>query len=494
MKGSMKHIILFLKRIFNRVDNDKVPINSFTLCFNDRQLNKEFSENLAKKSVNVVRLSMLFGITIYVVFGFIGNSLELESPDNYLSYRISGIIMFLAVIALTFFPAYKKYSQIIISGLVLGGGFSVLMISFGNGNSLYVGLILTSIYAHSLLRFRFLFASLTTWFLITIYLGVIILSSDVSQSTVINNAFFLITANLLGMVASYSIEFYMRSTFWKSRELGIQSNELKIEHNRKTRELEEARQIQLSMLPQSIPDHPLADISVSMTTANEIGGDYYDFQVADDFTLTFAIGDATGHGAQAGAMVTAQKILFSTYAHKMDIIDFMKHSNRVLRNLKFSRLFMAFAIGKLKDNKLEITGAGIPPLMLYRKGSQHVTKIPLKGLPLGSVADFHYTKTTVNLYPGDSLLLMTDGLPELFNDEKEMLGYKNIERLLISGADKNPKQIVEKCFSYAEFWKNGNKQEDDITILSIKMKDLYFENESIMNLQKIPMKSLISTI
>ena len=75
---------------------------------------------------------------------------------------------------------------------------------------------------------------------------------------------------------------------------------LQLENNRKTKELDEARNLQLSMLPKVLPQVPNLDIAVYMKTATEVGGDYYDFNVGTDGTLTVAIGDATGHGMKAG--------------------------------------------------------------------------------------------------------------------------------------------------------------------------------------------------
>ncbi|MCK7523473.1 MAG: hypothetical protein MZV64_40370 [Ignavibacteriales bacterium] len=133
---------------------------------------------------------------------------------------------------------------------------------------------------------------------------------SVTIAEIINSSFFLSSANTLGMFASYGIEYYMRSEYLKSYLLKEKSAELNNEYVRKSNELESARQIQLSMLPQALPEHPELEIAVTMQTASEIGGDYYDFHLAEDNTLTFAIGDATGHGAKAGAMVTAIKTLF----------------------------------------------------------------------------------------------------------------------------------------------------------------------------------------
>ena len=67
-------------------------------------------------------------------------------------------------------------------------------------------------------------------------------------------------------------------------------------------------------LPESLPKHPLVDLSAHMQTASEVGGDYYDCHLSTDGVLTLVIGDATGHGIQAGMMVTAMKSLFTHLA------------------------------------------------------------------------------------------------------------------------------------------------------------------------------------
>ena len=75
--------------------------------------------------------------------------------------------------------------------------------------------------------------------------------------------------------------------------------ELRAENERRAKEFEEARQLQLSMLPKKLPQHSNLEIAAYMKPATEVGGDYYDFHVGEDGTLTVAVGDATGHGLES---------------------------------------------------------------------------------------------------------------------------------------------------------------------------------------------------
>ena len=108
---------------------------------------------------------------------------------------------------------------------------------------------------------------------------------------------------------------------------------LAAENERKSTELEHARQVQLSLLPQVPPRVPGLDIAAEMKTATEVGGDYYDFSVADDGALMIAIGDATGHGLSAGTVVSATKGIFSLVANESDVeraMDLCAHGVRRL--------------------------------------------------------------------------------------------------------------------------------------------------------------------
>src|SRR5262249_17728666 len=134
------------------------------------------------------------------------------------------------------------------------------------------------------------------------------------------------------------------------------------EKEQRARELEGARQRRLSMLPKSLPQLPHLDIAVYMKPATEVGGDYYDFHLADDGTLTVAVGDATGHGLKAGTVVTAMKSLFRSFAAEPEILSVFNRSSRVLKEMNLRSLFMGLTMIKLNGRRLKISSAGMPPM------------------------------------------------------------------------------------------------------------------------------------
>lgn len=243
---------------------------------------------------------------------------------------------------------------------------------------------------------------------------------------------------------------------------------LQVEYDLKRKELEAARELQLSMLPAEMPELKNVSIAAKMETATEVGGDYYDFFVGDDESLTIILGDATGHGAQAGIMVTATKSIFHLFSCKHDLVEILNRTNAGIKNIKLSNLFMSAALLRLKGNVLEYAGAGMPPAFLYRAAHDNVEELSLKGSPLGNSLEYRYTKSETILHPGDLLLLMSDGFPELFNGKMEMLDYEIIPELLKMNARKLPEEIISEFYAKASEWLNGVKQQDDMTFVVLK--------------------------
>lgn len=248
------------------------------------------------------------------------------------------------------------------------------------------------------------------------------------------------------------------------------TKELQKEYSRKSAELEDARNMQLNMLPKSDPYCPGYQFSFSMKTASEVGGDYYDYRVSDDGALTFGIGDATGHGLQASVMVTAMKLLFSEHAAETDIIEFLKKSSNSISLMDFRKIYMAFAIGRLENHTLEIAGAGMPPALIFRNRNNTLEKIKLNGLPLGSRTSYPYKRYTTQIEPGDAVILMTDGLPESFNGDGEMLGYDRVSELILETAEKSPSDILDQLLGASQDWLRGSLQNDDMTFFIFRRK------------------------
>ncbi|MBL8169451.1 MAG: SpoIIE family protein phosphatase [Acidobacteria bacterium] len=246
--------------------------------------------------------------------------------------------------------------------------------------------------------------------------------------------------------------------------------ELEAENEQRAKELEEARQLQLSMLPKNLPDLPNVEIAAYMKTATEVGGDYYDFHLSDEGTLTVAVGDATGHGLKAGTMVTAMKSLFQCFAREVELVPVFNQSSRVLKQMNLRSLFMGLTMVKLQSREMKISSAGMPPVFICRAASGEVEEILMKTMPLGSIASYPYREEQVSLALGDVVLLMSDGLPERFNSEFEMFEYDRVRQVLAESAAFSPREIIARLADAGDRWANGRPQDDDITLVVLKLK------------------------
>jgi serine phosphatase RsbU (regulator of sigma subunit) len=255
----------------------------------------------------------------------------------------------------------------------------------------------------------------------------------------------------------------------RHQDLEVAQARLQTEYERKSRELEDARLFQLSLLPKVLPDHPAFEIAVSMRTATEVGGDYYDFLLADDGVLTAAVGDATGHGARAGTMVTAVKSLFSAFASRTTPRELLAEAARAVKRMELERMAMGLCLVRLEGGKLTVSSAGMPPVLLHRAREGRAEEIVLVGMPLGGLLSA-YDERRLEIQPGDTLLLMTDGLPELTDPEGEPFGYGRVRETFEGLGGKRPEDVIAGLTAAAETWAGGQPAKDDITLVAIRVR------------------------
>jgi serine phosphatase RsbU (regulator of sigma subunit) len=263
---------------------------------------------------------------------------------------------------------------------------------------------------------------------------------------------------------------YLREAELRAEAAEAKARAIQAENERKTLELDEARKLQLSMLPKTVPALSNFDIAVYMQTANEVGGDYYDFKFEEDGTLTAAVGDATGHGLQAGIMVAATKSLFNSLAHIPHPVPILAEASHALKGMGFHNMYMAMTIAKFKERRMRLATAGMPYPLIYRAATRYVEEVELKGLPLGSFSDVQYQWKDLNLDVGDTVLFMSDGFTEMFNAQGEVLGEDRAKNLLEEVGQSAPEQIIEHLVMAGKAWANGQSQQDDVTLVVVKVK------------------------
>ncbi len=244
---------------------------------------------------------------------------------------------------------------------------------------------------------------------------------------------------------------------------------LEADNERKTAELEEARELQLEMLPKELPRLADFEFAVRMTTANEVGGDYYDFATNGGSGCTVAVGDATGHGLQAGMVVAVVKSLFQTASGEPRLSAVLRRIDAGLGTIHRRAASMAMVLVRLEDHRLRVASAGMPPVLIWRHGSGEVEELMLPGAPLGTaLANGEYREREVDLEAGDTALIMTDGLVEATNPEGDTLGYEQAGRLFTEAAELEAEAIIDRLETQVRLFLGGTPLGDDMTLLVLK--------------------------
>jgi serine phosphatase RsbU (regulator of sigma subunit) len=248
---------------------------------------------------------------------------------------------------------------------------------------------------------------------------------------------------------------------------------LEADNRRKTNELEDARKLQMSMLPHDVPAVGNVEIAVRIRTATEVGGDYYDFSMDDDGGMTVAIGDATGHGVKAGIVVATAKSYFNTFAVGRGIIELLNIMSQGVKNMNLRMIYMALSLVQYKNDSIQIVGAGMPPFLLYKAKTGEVKTLLSKGMPLGSVIGFPYEILTEKVSENDVLVMMSDGIMESFNSKREQLGLDPIIDTLKQFGSVPPEELLDEFEKLTSRWIKSTELEDDYTVIVMKFHPDY---------------------
>jgi serine phosphatase RsbU (regulator of sigma subunit) len=245
---------------------------------------------------------------------------------------------------------------------------------------------------------------------------------------------------------------------------------LAAENQRRAEELEAARRLQLAMLPSKSPEIEGLDISFRMVTATEVGGDYVDIRPDGGHRALMAVGDATSHGLQAGMVVAAVKSMFQAVDVAEPPVQILARIGAELGAMKERYASMAMAVLYIDHGRFRIASAGMPPLLVLRKASGVVEEVLLAAPPLGTVSRITYEDRTVDVAPGDTVLVMTDGLVEAMNPDEELFGYSRAAAHLATLADRTAAEVVDGMFDAVERFLGDTPPLDDITLVAIRRK------------------------
>jgi len=241
------------------------------------------------------------------------------------------------------------------------------------------------------------------------------------------------------------------------------------------KDLTTARDIQQYILPQTFPPFPeesdRLDIYASMDAAKDIGGDFYDFFRIDDEHIALVIADVCGKGIPAALfMAVSRTVLRSKGVQIPDAARCLTESNVPLVAYSVDCMFVTvfYAIYNTRTGHVSYCNAGhTPPLLLHADGTTELLPKP-KSTILGAFSGAIYVNDTLQMEPGDTLVMYTDGVTEAMNPEQKEFGLGRFSSLLGGLAGKSSQQIVEAVKAGISNFAAGAEQSDDITLLALK--------------------------
>ncbi len=254
--------------------------------------------------------------------------------------------------------------------------------------------------------------------------------------------------------------------------------EQQVEKERLSRELSIAREVQRKLLPQTVPRLSGVTMAASSVSAQEVGGDYYDFVKLDDDRYGIIIGDVSGKGTSAAFYMAEMQGIFQSVSRLASTPSiFLHHANMALAQSLDRNVFISaiYGILDLKNETFDIARAGHCPAATIRIDGES-RYIRTKGLGLGLDRGDLFLKSLneeqIDLNPGDVFVLYTDGVVESRNPEGEEYGYDRLMEAINTNRHEDADGIHEAILRDLRLFMGNEEYDDDMTLLVIKWHGL----------------------
>lgn len=239
-------------------------------------------------------------------------------------------------------------------------------------------------------------------------------------------------------------------------------------------ELETARSIQESFMPGHSPEHQGWDIAYFWLPMRDVGGDFYDFYHLNDGRWAFVIADVSGKGVPA-AMFMALAVTVIRFSMRLGLepAELLDRCNQLIIADQTSKMFATTFVSyvDLDSGILQYASAGHNPPIVYRAATRSCEYLDNIGCALGvfDTAEFNQLETALN--PGDILLMYTDGMTEVIDEDEEEFGEERIEEILIAHADATAEVLVSLIVNAVTEFSVDQRGFDDETMVIIKKVD-----------------------
>ena len=246
-----------------------------------------------------------------------------------------------------------------------------------------------------------------------------------------------------------------------------------LENFRMLRDMELAREIQLSLLPTTPPKLPGLQLAGCCIPATHVGGDYYDFFKNESGVVNLVVADVSGHSFGAALMTAEARSVLRTQIHRYsDTGEVLASLNRNLHDdLDQAGLFITLVFVKYDaiNRTLFYSNAGHVPPLLYRSSENTCQKLVAEGLIIGVRKGETYEAKQLQMQEGDVLLLYTDGITEAMNAAGEEFGVDRLCRSFVARHKEAPQTIIDTITMEVAAFTGISVMEDDVTMIVMKV-------------------------
>jgi sigma-B regulation protein RsbU (phosphoserine phosphatase) len=239
------------------------------------------------------------------------------------------------------------------------------------------------------------------------------------------------------------------------------------------RQLETAREVQLKLLPNSSPNLPGYDIAGICIPTDEIGGDYFDYIPISHNRLGLAVADVSGHGIPAALVMTAFRALLRTKAlGKSKPATIANTIDRLLPEFTGNKHFVTvlYAVLEASSGNLTYISCGHPPpLLLHANGE--VEKLNRHNPALGIFQNLHHHDEETKLAAGDILVLYTDGVTEVMNQQNESFGIQRLVQVIRMNEQLDAADLILKTIQATGVFTDHYGFLDDFTLVIVRREN-----------------------
>jgi hypothetical protein len=233
-------------------------------------------------------------------------------------------------------------------------------------------------------------------------------------------------------------------------------------------ELELAEKLQQTLAPPLAASNAGYEIQGRSVPSSQMGGDLLD-AVDDHGAMACYVADVAGHGIQAGVFMGMVKSSARTALLRPGpLADFLADLNRVLFDLKAgSATYATFACLRCGEGgKVEYSLAGNGPILYYRAQSKTTSELAMEQFPLGLFANATFRSGSIEVDPGDILVLLTDGLPEVTDGKDDQFGMERIGKIVAQNARGSLADLTETLLAAV---RAHGPQTDDETLVLVRV-------------------------